>query len=286
MFVECRSFSDLSNHSAALEVNPVNTTVIVEPKTGNNASAEAANESINASAPNLNQTEILASDNNVTFECNEQLSVEPRQEELDTTPTNPVIEEPVTVAEAIKPSECPEPAVGIESEILSSNEVPASEINGSLTKLEVSEPVAKGEDIVDEPTNSEPEIVYRNIDERHTYEKEDFVTSPDAPTPTKLNGSVSLSESTESSIQALDRPQPSKTRKRSDNVFVDKLEGQLDVQFKLPSAPVFKQPLDGYSNEEFSACGSSCKKKICVNEEKSAFTNTNAVLEIFQRECL
>ena len=62
--------------------------------------------------------------------------------------------------------------------------------------------------------------------------------------------------------------------KSSENVFVEKMENPIEVQFKMPSAPVFKQ--SGVPSDEEFKCGSSCKnilKSTCVRS-KTAFTNT------------
>lgn len=49
--------------------------------------------------------------------------------------------------------------------------------------------------------------------------------------------------------------------KKDENVFVEKMESSIEVQFKMPAAPVFKQS-DVPSDEEFKTCGSSCKNHL------------------------
>lgn len=52
------------------------------------------------------------------------------------------------------------------------------------------------------------------------------------------------------------------------NIFTEKVESSFDVQFKMPSVPVFKQQLDGFTDTDFTSCGGSCKKTssdLCVN---------------------
>lgn len=107
MFVECRSFGDLSNRSAIVEQTPVNSTVVVESETKNEELPEVANGTFNADNLNLNETEILPTDNNITFECNkistkpeenETFSVElekDQQDDFDKTPTNIEVQETV-----------------------------------------------------------------------------------------------------------------------------------------------------------------------------------------------
>lgn len=295
MFVECRSFGDLSNRSAIVEQTPVNSTVVVESETKNEELPEVANGTFNADNLNLNETEILPTDNNITFECNkistkpeenETFSVElekDQQDDFDKTPTNIEVQEAVegsSPQEAVKLS-----VVATKHEETSSEPEVVSEIPEEKcvdTKVDVTpqilEPSTQDETTPTKDSNEdtnktelevqEPEITYRNIDEPMDYE-----TSPD--------NSSKDQESLDTPNQSIEPPST------TNNVFVDKIENTFDVEFKMPSAPVFKQPYDNYSNEEFKACASSCKisksRKVCVNEEKSAFTNTSMVLEISER---
>jgi hypothetical protein len=55
---------------------------------------------------------------------------------------------------------------------------------------------------------------------------------------------------------------PSSLQKLSENFFMDTMESRLDVEFKMPAAPVLKQqPSDEFKDEDFKTCGSSCKNK-------------------------
>lgn len=323
MFVECRSFSDLSNRSAAVEELPLNATVNIGTE---NTLTEVANGTFDAGDQRLNETEILSTESNITFNCNEvseqfienetqeegkySVVLENNQhdenEELDKTPTNVEVQAPLTVPEAIKSpenseavakldetaaqqlevvaetQETPTPGLEIsnsEATVLSiSSEAPAETLETPTQEVEtptqeVETPTEEVEtpteselqesiksmDSVQESNNSiqEPEVVYRNIDEIHSSDNSHA-------------SQTSAEESAEATPVKFKSPE---TPKLNENVFVEKMQNQFDVEFKMPSAPVFKQPHDGYSHEEFKACASSCKisisgKKLCKRREK------------------
>lgn len=85
----------------------------------------------------------------------------------------------------------------------------------------------------------------------------------------------------EHSFEASKSASPAVAQFQPPAVFVEKMESRLDVQFKVPAAPVFKQPDLGLKDEDFGTCGSSCKNSIKTTTtkalsliHKSAFTNT------------
>lgn len=317
MFVECRSFSDLSNRSAVSEELPWNTTVNVV-NTNNKVYTEAKNVSLtdvvngtfDAGYNNLNETAILSTGGNTTFNCDEvpeqfvynemqekKLSLifendqQGASEEFNKTPTNIEVQEPVAVAETIKSPVLPETTSKIEetaakqpeviAEVqearapkeepsmpeMSSLEAPTQTSESTTQEVEISsksefqESIKSVNEEAETPTKlAEPEIVYRNIDEIHCHDDKpepmDFETSPDAPsTPDSDN----LHASEDSSVTSAGKFILPAVPKLNENYFVDKMLNQFDVEFKMPSAPVLKQPNDNYSHEEFKTCGSSCK---------------------------
>lgn len=113
---------------------------------------------------------------------------------------------------------------------------------------------------------SELEVSYHNIDEI-SFEKLPVKENLEAEKPQQSSPTVTA--------EAIKSPSPSK---KAENVFVEKMESSIEVQFKMPAAPVFKQS-DVPSDEEFKTCGSSCKnlsmKSICVRSEMHSLTHNN-----------
>lgn len=154
------------------------------------------------------------------------------------------------------------------------------EISGEeVKKVQISEaPVDISNIALPEETEEE---YYQNIDEvKHDQQLTTSMTnktvSPN-PSPLREHQEIPIEEFKPATVEDFNMP----ANRRNENVFTDKIQSRLEVQFKAPATPVFKPQNDGPIDEEFKTCASSCKilsnrRKILdfSVRHKNAFTNT------------
>lgn len=100
--------------------------------------------------------------------------------------------------------------------------------------------------------------------ESSAQEAEEYFHNIDDNSRSQSNATAVRMESTfspESQKQEVKENPLSPVSKGAENVFVDKVQGQFNVEFKKPAAPVFKaSTAETFAENEFN-CGSSCKNQ-------------------------
>jgi hypothetical protein len=114
------------------------------------------------------------------------------------------------------------------------------------------------------PETEAEEPVYHNIDERSFNKSLSNANQTfDAEPPTK---EPSLTEQKSLPSPVKEHQKSPESFKKSENFF-EQMESRFDVEFKMPAAPVFKPQQQPTIEEQFSTCGTSCKK-ISINRKK------------------